>query len=44
MRLQLGRVRSRQQPKELDNQLLKDMGLRREAVDYTSPRPEMYWD
>jgi len=44
MRLQLGRVRSRQQPKEPDNHLLRNSGLQREAVDYTSPRPEMYWD
>ena len=40
MRLQCGRIRSRQQLKELDNHLLKDIGLRREAVDYT--KPEMY--
>ena len=44
MRLRRARVRSRQQLKELDNHLLKDIGLRRDAVDYTSPRPEMYWD
>ena len=40
MRLPRGRVRSRQQLKELDNHLL----LEREAVDYTSPRPELHWD
>jgi uncharacterized protein YjiS (DUF1127 family) len=44
MRLRRGRVRSRQQLKELNNHLLKDIGLGREAVNYTSPRPEMYWD
>jgi uncharacterized protein YjiS (DUF1127 family) len=44
MRLRRGRVRSRQELKELDNHLLKDIGLGREAIDYTSPRPEMYWD
>jgi uncharacterized protein YjiS (DUF1127 family) len=44
MRLRRGRVRSRQQLKELDSHLLKDIGLRREAVDYTCPRPDMYWD
>jgi len=44
MRRRPARVRSRQQLKELDNHLLKDIGLRREAVDYTSPKPEMYWD
>ena len=44
MRLRRGRVRARQQLKELDNHLLKDIGLRREAVDYTSPKPEMYRD
>ena len=44
MRLRRGRVDSRQQLKELNNHLLKDIGLGREAIDYTSPRPEMYWD
>jgi uncharacterized protein YjiS (DUF1127 family) len=44
MRLRRGRVRSRQQLKELNNHLLKDIGLGREALDYTSPRQEMYWD
>ena len=44
IRLRRARVRSRQQLKELDNHLLKDIGLGREPVDYTSPRPEMYWD
>ena len=44
MRLRRSRVRSRQQLKELDSHLLKDIGLGREAVDYISPRPEMYWD
>ena len=43
MRLRRARVRSRQQLKELDNHLLKDIGLRREAVDYTSAKPEMHW-
>jgi uncharacterized protein YjiS (DUF1127 family) len=43
IRLRRGRVRSRQQLKELDNHLLKDIGLRREVVDYTSAKPEMYW-
>jgi uncharacterized protein YjiS (DUF1127 family) len=43
MRLPRGRVRSRQQLKELDNHLLTDIGLGREAVDYTSPRPELHW-
>ena len=44
MRLRRGRGRSRQELKELDNHLLRDIGLGREAIDYTSPRPEMYWD
>ena len=44
MRLRRTRVRSRQQLKKLDNHLLRDIGFGREAVDYTSPRPEMYWD
>ena len=44
MRRRPARVRSRQQLKELDNHLLKDIGLRREAVDYTFPRREKYWD
>jgi uncharacterized protein YjiS (DUF1127 family) len=44
MRLRRARVRSRQQLKKLDNHLLKDIGLRREAVDYRSPKPQMYWD
>jgi uncharacterized protein YjiS (DUF1127 family) len=44
VRLRRGRVRSRQELKELDNHLLRDIGLGREAIDYTSPRPEMYWD
>ena len=44
MRQRRARVRSRQQLKELDNHLLRDIGLGREAVDYTSPRPELYWD
>ena len=44
MRLRRARVRSRQQLKELDNHLLKDIGLGREVIDYTSPRPEPYWD
>jgi len=44
MRLRRGRIRSRQELKELDNHLLRDIGLGREAIDYTSPRPEMYWD
>jgi uncharacterized protein YjiS (DUF1127 family) len=44
IRLRRGRVRSRQQLRELDNHLLKDIGLGREAVDYTSQRPELYWD
>jgi uncharacterized protein YjiS (DUF1127 family) len=44
MRLRRGRVRSRHQLKELNNHLLKDIGFGREAVNYTAPRPEMYWD
>jgi uncharacterized protein YjiS (DUF1127 family) len=44
IRLRRARVRSRQQLRELDNQLLKDIGLGREVVDYTSQRPELYWD
>ena len=44
MRLRRERVRSRQQLKELDSHLLKDIGLGREAIDYTSPRLEPYWD
>jgi uncharacterized protein YjiS (DUF1127 family) len=44
MRLRRARVRSRQQLKDLNNHLLRDIGLGREAIDYTSPRPEMYWD
>jgi len=44
MRLRRARARSRQQLKELNNHLRKDIGLGREAIDYTSPRPEMYWD
>jgi uncharacterized protein YjiS (DUF1127 family) len=44
MRMRRARVRSRQQLKELDNHLLRDIGLGREAIDYTSPRSEMYWD
>jgi uncharacterized protein YjiS (DUF1127 family) len=44
IRLRRARVRSRQQLRELDNHLLKDIGLGREAVDYTSQRPELYWD
>jgi uncharacterized protein YjiS (DUF1127 family) len=43
MRLPRGRVRSRQQLKELDNHPLMDIGLGREAIDYTSPRPELHW-
>src|SRR5262245_3433982 len=43
-RLRRARVRSRQQLKELNNHLLRDIGLGREVIDYTSPRPEMYWD
>jgi uncharacterized protein YjiS (DUF1127 family) len=41
--IRLRRGRSRQQLRELDNHLLKDIGLGREAVDYTSPRPELHW-
>ena len=44
MRLRRERVRSRQELKELDSHLLRDIGLGREAIDYTSPRTEMYWD
>jgi uncharacterized protein YjiS (DUF1127 family) len=44
IRLRRGRVRSRQQFRELDNHLLKDIGLGREVVDYASQRPELYWD
>ena len=44
VRLRRAHVRSRQQLRELDNHLLKDIGLGREAVDYTSQRPELYWD
>ena len=44
MRLRRERVRSRQKLKELDSHLLKDIGLGREAIDYTSPRPEPYGD
>jgi uncharacterized protein YjiS (DUF1127 family) len=44
MRLRRARIRSRQQLKELDNHLLRDIGLGREAVDYAYPRPELYWD
>jgi uncharacterized protein YjiS (DUF1127 family) len=44
IRLRRSRVRSRQQLKELDSHLLKDIGLERGAVDYTTPRPEPYWD
>jgi uncharacterized protein YjiS (DUF1127 family) len=43
MRLRRAR-RSREQLKDLNNHLLRDIGLGREAVDYTSPRPDMYWD
>ena len=44
IRRRRGRVRARQQLKELNNHLLRDIGLGREVIDYTSPRPEMYWD
>jgi uncharacterized protein YjiS (DUF1127 family) len=44
MRLRRARVRSRLQLKALDSHLLRDIGLGHEAVDYTSPRPELYWD
>ena len=44
IRLRRARVRSRQQLKELDGHLRKDIGLGREVIDYLSPRPEMYWD
>src|SRR5262245_60206182 len=44
MRLRRARVRSRHQLKELNNHLLKDIGFGREALDYTSPRPEIYRD
>ena len=44
IRQRRGRVRARQQLKELNNHLLRDIGLGREVIDYTSPRPEMYWD
>jgi uncharacterized protein YjiS (DUF1127 family) len=44
MRLRRARIRSLQQLKELDNHLLRDIGLGQEAVDYTYPRPELYWD
>ena len=44
IRLRRGRVRSRQQLREFDNHLLKDIGPGREAVDYTTQRLELYWD
>ena len=44
IRRRRGRVRARQQLKELNHHLLRDIGLGREVIDYTSPRPEMYWD
>jgi len=44
LRLWRGRARSRQRLPALSDHLLKDIGLGREAIDYTSARPEMYWD
>ena len=44
LRLWRRRARARQQLPALSDHLLKDIGLGREAVDYTSPRSEMYWD
>jgi uncharacterized protein YjiS (DUF1127 family) len=39
-----GRVGSRPQLRELDDHLLKDIGLRREEVGYEFPKPFWRWD
>jgi uncharacterized protein YjiS (DUF1127 family) len=44
IRLWLGRARSRQQLRELSDHLLKDIGLRREAVGYEFPKPLWHRD
>ena len=44
IRLWRGRSRSRQQLRELDDHLLKDIGLRGEDVGYEFPKPLRHWD
>ncbi len=41
IRLWRGRARSRQQLRELNDHLLKDIGLRREDIGYEFPKP--FW-
>jgi uncharacterized protein YjiS (DUF1127 family) len=38
------RARSRHQLRELDDHMLKDIGLRREDVGYEFARPLLHWD
>jgi uncharacterized protein YjiS (DUF1127 family) len=38
------RTRSRQELRELDDLLLRDIGLRREDVSYEFPKPFRHWD
>jgi uncharacterized protein YjiS (DUF1127 family) len=44
IRLWRRRARSRQQLRELDDRLLKDIGLRREDVGYEFPKPFWHCD
>jgi uncharacterized protein YjiS (DUF1127 family) len=44
IRLRRGRSRSRQQLRELDDHLLKDIGLKREAAGHEFPKPLWHWD
>jgi len=44
IRVRRGRARSRQQLRELDDHLLKDIGLKREAAGHEFPKPLWHWD
>jgi uncharacterized protein YjiS (DUF1127 family) len=44
IRLWRGRARSQQQLRELDDRLLRDIGLNREDVGYEFPKPFWRWD
>jgi uncharacterized protein YjiS (DUF1127 family) len=44
IRLWCGRARSRHQLRELDDHMLKDIGLRREDVGYECAMPLWHWD
>jgi len=44
IRLSRARARSRRQLRELNDHLLKDIGLKRDVLVYEFPKPREHWD